>query len=89
MTHRLKTWIEYYQRVCQGDKTFEVRKNDRDFQVGDTLILEEWDQRNEGPTGHATSFEITYLLPGGQFGIEAGFCVMGIKGVGRGKHERR
>lgn len=39
MKHELKIWPQYYHRVKDGSKTFEIRKNDRDFQVGDTVIL--------------------------------------------------
>lgn len=41
--HSLKTLPVYFAAVLRGDKTFEVRKNDRDFQTGDTLILKEYD----------------------------------------------
>lgn len=43
MTHELKIWPQYYCRVADGSKTFEVRKNDRGFQPGDTVILKEYD----------------------------------------------
>lgn len=41
-THRLKTWPEYYEAMQQNRKPFELRFNDRDFQEGDKLILEEF-----------------------------------------------
>lgn len=41
-THRLKTWPEYYQAMQENRKPFELRFNDRDFQEGDQLILEEF-----------------------------------------------
>jgi ubiquitin len=41
-THRLKTWPEYYVAIQEGRKPFELRFNDRNFQVGDKLILEEF-----------------------------------------------
>jgi len=43
MTHELKIWPQYFNRVLDGSKTFEVRKNDRGFQFGDSVILKEWD----------------------------------------------
>lgn len=43
MTHELKIWPQYYCRVADGSKTFEVRNNDRGFQPGDTVVLREWD----------------------------------------------
>jgi hypothetical protein len=37
--HELKVWPDYHYRILTGQKNFEVRKNDRDFQIGDTLVL--------------------------------------------------
>lgn len=41
--HKLKTWPEFFDAVKSGEKTFEVRKNDRHFQVGDWLCLMKFD----------------------------------------------
>ena len=41
-THELKVWSEFYDKISSKSKQFEVRKNDRDFKVGDTLILREF-----------------------------------------------
>lgn len=40
--HELKTLPEYYEAACLEKKKAEFRKNDRDFKVGDTLLLREW-----------------------------------------------
>lgn len=45
MDHELKIWPEFYKRVADGSKTFEVRDNDREFQCGDTVTLKEWDPK--------------------------------------------
>lgn len=80
-THRLKTWTEYYKSILSGEKTFEVRKNDRGFKTGDILLLNEWDNSTSKYTGSQTAVQITYMLNGGQFGIESGYCVLGIKRI--------
>ena len=41
-THHLKCWPEFFEPICEGTKNFEIRRNDRDYEVGDLLILEEW-----------------------------------------------
>ena len=40
--HKLKTLTQYFAPLREGRKRFEVRKNDRDFQVGDLLHLRGW-----------------------------------------------
>lgn len=75
--HELKTWPAYFKDVLLGVKPFEVRRDDRSFHVGDVLELQEWDERN-GYSGRAIQRRVTYVLPGDQFGIEEGYCVMGL-----------
>lgn len=41
-THELKTWPQYFSPMVTGAKKFELRKNDRGFQIGDLLILREY-----------------------------------------------
>lgn len=84
--HYLKTWPEYFQAIEDGSKTFEIRWNDRKFEVGDTLILKEfvmtWDHRRGEYTGRQSMQVVTYILDGGKegrLGIAAGYVVMGIQ----------
>lgn len=82
--HRLKVESEFFEALASGEKRFEVRKNDRDFNEGDFLVLDEWD-----PTRGYTRWDrclcrvVTYLVRGGRFGIEADHVVMGIDSVDR------
>lgn len=78
MTHILKTWPEYYEAVIDGRKNFELRKNDRGFRAGHVLHLKEWNPSGKFYTGRECKFWVGYVLPGGQFGIEAGYCVMAL-----------
>ncbi|EAK9780846.1 ASCH/PUA domain-containing protein [Listeria monocytogenes] len=71
-THELKILSEYFWDIAEGRKTFEIRKNDRDFQVGDTLILLEWDDMD---TGLYTVVEVVYMT---DYEQKDGFVVLGI-----------
>ena len=41
-THELKIYPKYFEAILDGKKTFEIRKNDRYFHVGDRIVLKEW-----------------------------------------------
>jgi len=47
MRHELKVWPQYFCRVKDGSKTFEVRVNDRGFQPGDEVVLREFDPKGK------------------------------------------
>ena len=79
MKHDLKLWSDFFDEVANGNKTFEVRKNNRGFKVGDTLILKEYCPTNKAYTGKELSRKVSYLLEGGDFGIEKSFVIMGIQ----------
>lgn len=77
--HCLKTWPEFFREVRAGNKTFEVRRDDRGFRVGDVLVLQEWDRHAQQYTGDMTARRVSYLLEGEPFGIVRGFVVMGLE----------
>lgn len=76
--HYLKTWPGPLTAMVSGLKTFEFRRNDRNFQIGDTLQCAGWDPTHECHTGEIRTFRVTYILHGGQFGVPEGYCVMSI-----------
>lgn len=77
--HNLKTWPKYFWDVVRGEKEFEVRKDDRNFAVGDTIQLQEWSPEIAQFTGSHCNAEVVYKLNGGQFGIADGYCVLGLR----------
>jgi hypothetical protein len=62
VTHELKCWPEYFKAIVCGIKRFELRKNDRDFRVGDTLHLREWDPAFDTYTGNECKVDVLYML---------------------------
>lgn len=77
-THHLKTHPEPFRAVWDRHKSFEWRKNDRGFGLGDTLILQEYSPLENQYTGRFINAIVTYILYGGQLGIPADYCIMEI-----------
>ena len=75
--HELKTLPKFFKAQVTGNKQFEVRKNDRDFQVGDILMLQEWDN---GYTDAEASVIVTYVLKDFE-GLNDGYVVLGTRPV--------
>lgn len=79
MTHALKTWPQYFAEVKEGRKPFELRKNDRNFKVGDKVLLQEY-HYDAGYTGDELEFTITYILSNAEkFGLKKGYVILGLK----------
>lgn len=77
MIHELKILPEYFDAVCLREKTFELRKNDRGFKVGDYLHLKEWD--GEKYTGREVTRYVNYILYDWTGGLQDGWCIMNLK----------
>ena len=79
--HFLKTWPEFYQAVKSGEKTFEFRQEDnRIFEVGDTLTLQEFRPILKVYTGCQLSKRVTYALRGKPF-VPKGYVIMSLGDV--------
>ena len=77
--HSLKILPEYFEAVISGVKTFEIRKDDRGFKVGDTIILDEIFHKYGEYTYRSIKVEITYILRGGEYGLDENYVIMSIK----------
>lgn len=77
-THHIKTWPVFFGAVLSGAKTFEIRKDDRDYQRGDWLCLEEYDPETQAYTGAACMRRVTYCMRDLNF-VKDGFVVMGLE----------
>jgi predicted RNA-binding protein with PUA-like domain len=78
MIHKLKTLTIYFNEVWNGNKNFELRRDDRKFNIGDTLIL--YDSNGIKLLGRYASFKITYILRDcKKYGLQEGYAILGLK----------
>lgn len=92
MIHELKCAKEYFEAVVSGKKSFEVRKNDRQYAVGDFLAMNEVQYvpeiRTDGDgviteqvptyTGRSCLVEVVYILQNDQY-LQPGYVCMSIR----------
>ena len=69
MEHELKILPQYFEEVWNENKTFELRKDDRDYKIGDTIRLLEFDYGT-----------ILYILrDADQYGLKEGFVILAMR----------
>ena len=78
MIHELKTVQPWFDDVVSGRKSFEVRKADRPFKVGDLLALNEYNATTKSYTGASCLVYIDYILSNPQY-VKSGYVILGIK----------
>lgn len=89
--HELKTWPQPFAALMCGDRRHEIRVNDRDYRVGDTLLLREWIPQAHGArpqtvgmdgspyyTGREITALVSYITYGGNWGLPGNLCVMSL-----------
>jgi hypothetical protein len=79
--HTLKTHLAPFRDIFIHQKRTEARINDRDYQVGDYLILEEYDEVNKMRTGQHVVAKVLHIQSGGCYGIQEGYVNMTISVV--------
>lgn len=77
-THELKCWPSVFEAIRVGMKRHEFRRDDRDFKLGDTLLLNEWDP-TKGYTGQTQEVRVTWITFSPDFEVPNGYCVMSIE----------
>jgi hypothetical protein len=82
-SHEYKTHPHYFERIVDGSKPFEVRRDDRPErpEPGDILVLREYNPSTLTYTGRLAVAEVTYIMVGAtgkDAGIRDGWFVVGI-----------
>ena len=78
MTHELKIFPQYYEAVKNGSKNFELRKNNRDYHVQDTIVLRAWDGEkylDKEPLERTVKY---VLKDCPEFGLMDGYVILGL-----------
>lgn len=92
MTHELKCHDVYFDAIERGEKTFEIRRDDRGFQKGDFVTLVRYVKGafsayeidcdySTGKPRKTLTFRIGWILTGGQFGLEPGYVAFSLKKI--------
>lgn len=84
--HELECWPPHWEDVDSERKRVEIRRNDRGYQVGDVLVLREWNPEMliseiglDGPyTGRVCHRTVTHVLHGGEFGLAGGYVALSL-----------
>ncbi len=83
-THKLKLQKQFCDAVLRGEKSFELRTNDRGFQKGDLVCFRAVGENGIDIVAHPIQdeiFEITYVLNG--WGLQNGYVALAIKRKGK------
>lgn len=73
---RKKILPKYFVEVVERNKNFELRKDDDDIQVGDKLILSEWN--GNCYTGKSVTRTVKYILRNvPEYGLQEDYCIIG------------
>lgn len=71
--HKIKLSHNFFDDVCSGKKSFELRRNDRGYRVGDILEITEF--KGGKSTGRTGRVQVTYFLDGFT-GLDDGYCIL-------------
>jgi hypothetical protein len=87
--HHLKSWPQFFGPIRDGSRTHELRRNDRDFAVGDLLVLHEFDPQEQRYTGAECEVEVSSITSLKQpcavseDALHPDFCILSI-GISQG-----
>lgn len=84
-SHELKSWPQFFNPIITGDRRHELRRNDRDYRVGDSLVLREFDPSRGAYTGRSCTAVVTSITSRDEpcavsvEGLSQDFCILTIR----------
>lgn len=85
--HELKTDPAIWKASADGLKTFEIRFNDRDYQVGDDLLMRAFDREKQEYTGEWSLSRVQYILTDTKYGMQDGYVILATKLITNGMRD--
>lgn len=79
MKHNLRTSSDSFSEIWAGKKKFEICIDDKNYQIGDDLLLLEYNPQTSTYTGRWIEVCITYKVEGGQHGLPENLCILSIQ----------
>lgn len=87
LPHKIKSWPSFFQAFLEDRKLHDIRSKDRDFRVGDTVLLQEYEPFVEGGryTGRELMMQITYITSNdtpcalSSAVLDRDYCVLSLK----------
>ena len=82
--HELKCWPQFFEAILADKKRHDLRRFDRQFEVGDHLLLREFDPVGSAYTGRQQLVEVTFItspsLPCAlsEQALGPGYCILSI-----------
>lgn len=79
-----KSWTHFFQAIKAGQKLHDVRE-DEGFQIGDVIVLQEYDNINGRYTGEQIEVEVTYITNRtvpcafSSAVLAPGYCILSLK----------
>lgn len=81
--HHLQSWPGEFQATWDGRKTFDLRSSVKGYELGDVLVLQEYDPDKNLYSGRTISALVMFVLPCGQLDLPRDLCVMSIRVFGK------
>ena len=83
--HFVKSHPDYFLNILNGVCFHELRKNDRDYKVGDAMVLMEWNPIDEEYSGRELLVDITdktdlhNVCAVSTVALHPDYCILSIK----------
>lgn len=83
-SHDVKSWPQFFRPIIAAERRHELRRNDRNYAVGDRLILHEYDPATGTFTGDGACAVVTSITSNeapcavSDEGLHPDFCILSI-----------